>query len=201
MVVVYIGESAFNLNKGDNAVEDYDIIQLLKSAPNDGLHTILSEYGGIIKAVITRILGSENRNEIEECISDTLLQFWRSVNLFDENKASSLKAYLCKIARNTAINRKRKLAKNLDIFLKYELASDFDIDDSVINCMNESAVTAAINSLPEPDRTIFIRRYYCCEAVKTIAKELGLDIKTVENKLHRRKAKLRNTLMERGIIL
>lgn len=162
---------------------------------------ILSEYGGIIKAVTIRILGSENKGEIEECISDTLLQFWKSVNLFDEKKASCLKAYLCKIARNTAINRKRKLTKSLDISLERELAADFDIDDTVIHSLNECAVMAAINNLSEPDRTIFIRRYYCCESTKVIAEKLGLDSKTVENKLYRKKINLRNTLIERGIIL
>ncbi len=182
-------------------MEDNKIVQLLKSAPDDGLRVILSEYGGLMKAVITRILGSDNKNDIEECISDTLLQFWKSVDLFDEKRESGLKAYICKIARNTAINRKRKLSKSLDIFLEYELASDFDIDDAIISNLNGAVVTAAINRLSEPDRTIFIQRYYYCRSVKEIARGLGLDSKTVENKLYRRKTKLRDMLIERGIML
>ena len=182
-------------------MEDCKIIQLLKTAPDEGLYAMLAEYGGIIKAVITRILGSVNGNDIEECISDTLLQFWKAVDQYDEKRASSLKAYVCTIARNTAINRKHKLSIKMDIFLEYELADDFDIDNAIINNINVSAVTDAINSLSEPDRTIFIRRYYCCESVKTIAREMKLDVRTVENKLYRRKANLRNTLIERGVIL
>lgn len=182
-------------------MEDSEIVQLLKDSPDDGLNALLKEYGGLLKAIVLRILGAAGKDEGEEVLSDILLRFWQSVEVIDPEREGGIKAYLCKIARNTAINRKRKRDKLADITLEWELASDFDMDEAVIHNMNESVVTAAVNSLPEPDRTIFIRRYYCCQRVKTIAEEMGLSPKRVENVLSRKKSRLKSFLNERGVIL
>jgi len=182
-------------------VEDRQIIKLLKKSPDDGLSAVLTQYGGLLKAIAVRILGPDCQSDAEECVADTLVSFWKAFSSFDGEKSGSLKAYLCRVARNTAINRKRKLSRCLDITLEWELEDGLDMEDTVLGSLDRQAVTEAVDSLPEPDRTIFIRRYYCGQPVKAIACEMGLSVKTVENSLHRKKSRLRSKLMERGILL
>ena len=53
--------------------------------------------------------------------------------------------------------------------------------------------------MDEPDRSVFVLRYFYFFSVKDIALELDIDSKKVENILYRKKALLRKLLVERGI--
>ena len=55
-------------------MDDLSIIRLIKKEPSDGLRAVLLQYGGFLKAVTVSILGIKNREDIEECISDTLCE-------------------------------------------------------------------------------------------------------------------------------
>lgn len=66
---------------------------------------------------------------------------------------------------------------------------------------NAKVLNEIISEMSEPDREIFIRRYYYYEPIKQISELLELSAKTIENKLYRGKHKLKDTLTKRGIIL
>ncbi len=51
----------------------------------------------------------------------------------------------------------------------------------------------------EPERSVFVLRYFYFFSIKDIALELDIDSKKVENILYRKKAMLRKLLIERGI--
>lgn len=58
-----------------------------------------------------------------------------------------------------------------------------------------------VDALPQPDRDIFILRYYFGERVNAIASRLGLEAKAVENRLYQGRLRLKKALVERGIEL
>lgn len=182
-------------------MENAELLQLLRTSPNEGVQAVLMTYGGLIRSIVTRILGKENGRDVEECVSDILFQLCRCTGQFDDTRTNSLRPYLCKIARNTAISHKRKMFVLFDLALKIELEDEFDMDVEIQHRLNSATVTAALNSIPEPDRTIFLRRYYDCASIKEIAGELQLNSKTVENKLYRGKKRLRDLLIKGGVII
>ena len=57
-----------------------------------------------------------------------------------------------------------------------------------------------VDNFKEPDRSIFILRYFYFEKVKEIASKLNLSEKKVENILYRSKTKLKEKLIKGGII-
>ena len=57
------------------------------------------------------------------------------------------------------------------------------------------------DELPQPDREIFIYRYYFKLKISEISKRLGLKPKQVENKLYRGKEIVKKNLIAKGIIL
>ena len=57
-----------------------------------------------------------------------------------------------------------------------------------------------VDNFKEPDRSIFILRYFYFEKVKVIASKLNLSEKKVENILYRSKTKLKEELIKGGII-
>ena len=58
----------------------------------------------------------------------------------------------------------------------------------------EKALWLAVDSLEEPERTLFLRYYYEGEKLKTIADELGLNLSTAKTKLRRGRLLLREQL-------
>lgn len=184
----------------EGIMNDENLINLLKKNPSKGLSCAIDEYGGLVKTVVVRIIGYENRQDAEECISDVFVELWKSIDNFDSSKGM-LKNYIISIARFVSINKlNRKMSKKELIPLEEnDLQLEFDMDDHVAGSINRKIIKDTIYSLPQPDKDIFIRRYYLYEAVKDIAQSLGVSAKTVENKLYRGKERLKAALVENGI--
>jgi RNA polymerase sigma-70 factor (ECF subfamily) len=54
--------------------------------------------------------------------------------------------------------------------------------------------------MEQPDRDIFVRYYYYCQTTADIAREMALSPAVVRQRLHRGRDKLRQTLIEGGIV-
>ena len=78
---------------------------------------------------------------------------------------------------------------------------DINLEDEAIRSINAEIVQEAVDRLEEPDRTIFIRRYYYLEKVKAIADYLQISEKAVEHRLSRGRERLKHQLLERGVML
>ena len=183
-------------------ISDPEILKLIRDNPSEGLSVVLDTYGGSIKTICVNILGRNSTQDIEECISDILTQLWQSAPRIDLTKGS-LRSYLYGIARHKAVDRRRKNradfaavpAEEADLFTVKEPADELEQQEQA------RMIQDAVDSLPWPDREIFIQRYFLFCRVKDIARNLEITPKAVENRLYRGKAALKQRLMERGIVL
>jgi RNA polymerase sigma-70 factor (ECF subfamily) len=113
-----------------------------------------------------------------------------------------LKAYLGSIARNKAKNKLRELGQDLPLDDDVLEMPDGDTPESAFFKQEQSAaVNQAIMDLEEPDREIFLRHYYYCQAVKTVADEMRMNESTVKTRLKRGREKLKIVLIEGGYLL
>lgn len=183
-------------------MNDDKIIKLLKYNPSKGLSLAIDTYGALVKTIAVRIIGYENQQDIEECVSDVFVELWKSIDNYDENKGK-LKNYLISIARFVSINAyNRKLNKEQLIPLEEnEFEFEMDLENETFKTINKEIIKTTLNNLSQPDKEIFIRRYYLYESVKEIASYLNINDKSVENKLYRGKEKLKTSLINNGIIL
>lgn len=184
-------------------MKDEQLILLIKSNPHDGLSKAIDLYGGTVKWIALKILGNFNAQDIEECVSDIFVKLWINIDNFKSDEGIALKSYLYGIARHTAIDYLRKNKSNLESIPieESDLGICIDFTDELAKETNSKIVQQAIEALPEPDRKIFILRYYFQERVLSIAEALSLSPKTIENKLYRGKKLLKEALIERGIII
>lgn len=185
-----------------NKFKDKRILSLLKKSPEEGLSLALDTYGGAVKTICKNILCDCSNEDIEETISDTFLKLWKNVDRFKEEKGTNLKSYIYAIARNTALDKRRQL-KNNNLILSIEedsLGVSINMEDDYAKKINNNVIHRSINNMDEPDKSIFILRYFYFEKIKDISKRLDLKPKKVENCLYRGKEKLRKSLIEGGII-
>lgn len=183
-------------------IHDLDLLLLVKKNPNLGMKKLLSLYGGPISTICRNFLYDCSENDVEEAIADTFIKFWKHSKTFHLDSKHSLKSYLYTIARNTACDKRRKLKKE-DIFsyeeISLNLPADFSTESHVIQQETEKILHQCLANMKEPNRSVFLYRYFYGYKQKDIATLLNLSLKKVENILYLGKEKLRKDLCERGI--
>ena len=175
-------------------MDDKKLLRLLRTDPNTGMEKLIEKYAGLVYAVVTRALPDpcDFTSELEDCVSDVFSEFYLDLDRYDP-RLSSIKTYLCVIARNNAVDllRRRKIHLSLDdadiIFPGAEGSPEADVMKKQLR----SDVLKAVQEMGEPDRTILLRKFYYLQPSKDIARDLGMTVSNVDTRTHRAIAKLR----------
>ena len=185
-------------------MDDGAIVELLRQRDEAGLREAEASCGAACRAMARSILGSEA--DAEECWTDALLRTW---NAIPPERPAHLRAYLLKLTRRLAIDRLRagKAEKRgggeLPLVLD-ELAECIPggsgAEDAALTKALGEAVNRFLLTLPERERTIFVRRCFHVEPNCGIARTLGMRENAVAASLLRTRRKLRAYLEKEGYL-
>ena len=194
------------MSKGEwmKKITDNEIIELYWNRDESAIRETETKYGNYCFAVANNIL--ENREDAEECLSDTWLTAW---NTIPPKRPKVLKLFLARIARRNAFDKYRhntaamrgggEITQSLD-----ELADCLPASSSVEMELSEQAMRTCINaflvSLPGRDADVFLRRYFYVESVPESAKRYALRESNVLMVLSRTRKKLEQHLIKEGMI-
>lgn len=180
-------------------MRDEAILDLYFARDERAIDETRLRYGAYCGALAMRLLDS--REDAEECVQDTYLAAW---NRIPPDRPQVLRVFLGRITRNLAISRYRReraakrfapLEQQLD-----ELADCLPSGDSVEVQMEIRElgrfISRWLDSLPEGDRNLFIRRYWYGVSVEELAGETGARANTVSQRLRRLRLSLRDKLEE-----
>lgn len=167
-------------------MDDKELLRLLQKDGERGLEAALGLYGGLVKTIVSRVLYNFPQ-DAEECVSDVFLRLWKNRRKL---RGAPVRAWLIVAARNTAIDRWRRLSRNMDIPLDEEAAADMTAPEEKIGPLIESMVP--------PDREIFIRKYYFLETASEIAAAMGRTADDVNARLSRGRKRLKTQLLKGG---
>ncbi|MDU6854935.1 MAG: RNA polymerase sigma factor [Zhenhengia sp.] len=161
---------------------------------------IIDRYTAYVVAVISKVAKERlNQEDIEELASDVFAKLWERKNELNIQEGKE-KAYIGASARNHTLNLLKKRGLLSTIPLEEDVISDNATPEKVLLEEEEATtIRKVIESLPEPDDEIFIRRYFYFEKIIDIARALNMKEQTVTTKLHRGKQKLAKLFKERGI--
>ena len=185
-------------------MKDADLLKILYENTSYGIEVAIDTYGKAVKTICQTILSGFSEEDVEEAVSDTFVGLWKALDRIKLERETGLKEYLYGIARRTALNKRRKLAKEHNtsqIDEVKELVSEQDVEKNLIDKAECRIIYELINDMKSPDKEIFTLRYFNQNTIKEIANKLVLKTKTVENKLARGKVKLRKQLINIGIEL
>lgn len=178
-------------------MDDKTLLNLIENDPNAGIEQLINQYGGIVYTVIKNRLDGFDclSSDIEDCVADVFSNFFTEIYRYNPEK-SSIKTYLCVMARNHAINlsKKRSYLNTISLDDVTELATiidDASADNNLQDDELKSEVIKAVVELGEPDSSIIFRKYYYGESSKDISKALGLSVSNVDTRTHRALNKLR----------
>ena len=123
-------------------------------------------------------------------------QLWQNSDRLDASIGSGLKSYLGTIARNTAINEKRKIRQ------LYPLEEHIigEVPDAYDQVELRKILSDALKKLTPEEQLILIAFYFQGKSIKTIAAEQQKKESTVKSTLKRSRDKFRNILVKGGFV-
>ena len=202
-VAVLYNEKRISLEtKRKRDMEDRKLIRLIQRNPEKGISIALDLYGSSVKTICKNILAGQTEQDVEETIAETFIRLWRYGKSFKSGHSTSLKSYIYSIARNASIDKLKSIhgeEVSLEAIENFQFRDDLDIEDFIIHQEEAGLVKQVIYSLDEPERSIFVLRYFYELKVREVAERLQLPVKTVENKLHRTKTVLKAEFKEKGV--
>lgn len=178
-------------------MEDKSIINLFFERSETAIAEVAGKYGKLCQSISYNIL--RNEQDAEECVNDTFLAAW---NTIPPEKPDPLQAYICRITRNLSLkkyhaNTARKRNNHYDVILE-EIAdcleSKIMVEDEILAKELVSQINAFLATLKVGDRVLFIRRYWYCDSVSEIAKNMNISVNTATVRLHRIRKKLQERI-------
>ena len=172
-------------------MNDNELLMLLKSDPEQGLAQVVRQYSAYVhKTAYTRLRDVCTKEDIEETVSDIFLMFYNT-GVKNSFEISSVRALLSVIAKRHCINIFHKCSGQAET-LDYDELENSIADEKTDN----SRLIEAIKQLGEPDSLIIIRKFYLGQKNIDIAKDLGMNISTLNMKISRGLKKLKRILEE-----
>ena len=178
-------------------MEDKKLLRLLHKDPNAGMEQLIDQYTGLVYTVVKGKLADfyHVSSDIEDCVADVFSKFYMNLSEYDP-KISSIRSYLCVIARNHAINLAEKRGRRGGISIDDEAFLIETIETQTVDIAFDERelcreVLKAVKDLGEPDASIVFRKFYYGQSSKEIALALGLSVSNVDTRTHRALNKLR----------
>ncbi len=178
------------------------ILELLKTGAPEAADELSRRYRSVCYSICFGVLRSSQ--DAEECVNDTLLKVWREP---PQSGETNLRAYVCKVARNTAIDRYKLqkaqkrgggqvplIVEELSECLPTGSGRD-PIDDIAL----KEILSRFVSSLSPGERKVFVKRYWYSMSIEEVANETGASPGTVKMKLMRTRRKLKKLLEKEGI--
>ena len=190
--------------KAVDATDDERILNLFEARNEQALRETTGRYGTLCKSVARNILGTEE--DAEECLNDALLGAWNAIPPAHPNNFG---AYFLTLVRNFALKRyaaahaeKRgggQMTATLSEISEI-IASQDNVEHELDRRAMLDAITRFLGTLPEPQRSLFIRRYYHASPVTELAELFDMSENNVKVTLSRIRKRLCNQLRKEGLL-
>ena len=178
-------------------MEDKQIIELYFARDELAVSATQEKYGGLLSGIALKILGESQAEE--ECINDVYLSLWRTI---PPESPDNLRAYSCKIVRNTAFNQlryslaeKRSVHAEISLDELEETLSDGISPQAFENVDFKIVVNEFLEGLNPEARKVFLKRYFFLDTVPQIAADMGISESKVKSLLFRTRARFKSHIL------
>lgn len=181
-----------NRRRRSSAVVDHGA-ELSRRLDTD-LERMISTYSSLIYHVAFNIVGDSGL--AEDVVQETIIKVWKNIDDFRGD--SSIKTWLVRIARNTAIDTLRRQREQTThqgtIPETVDESADGDTERVVHGRVAMSGLAAALADLDELSRTIVVLRELNSMSYTEIAEALEIPEPTVKTRLMRARRSLQQSL-------
>ena len=182
-------------------MNDNEIINLYLDRDERAIKETKTSYQSKLNGLSYKIL--KNREDSEECVSDTYLKAW---NTIPPQKPTYFFAYLAKICRFICFGKldyaKAKKRNAEIIWLSDELSncipsklSEVEVEENHLS----EILNTFLKTLSYDEKLIFMRRYWFFDTIKEISHDFDFKESKVKTSLFRTRQKLKMYLENGGL--
>lgn len=185
-------------------MDDKQIIELYFERNEQAIKETQNKYGAFCHRIAMNILGIHE--DAEECVNDTYYSVWKQI---PPTVPEVFKVYLGRITRNLSISRFRamrakKRYSSMEIMLS-ELndcvPSSSNVEQTIEVMQLSDYISEWLDSLPEEDCALFVRRYWFGDEVQELAKKCGITAAKMAQRMLRLRKSLKAALEQKGVAL
>lgn len=178
-----------------NCYDENELIRRIQKGDESALAIIISEYHSYVVKIVYSILGSySHKIDLKGVVNQIFFTLWHKANKIDLSKSVTIKGYLGTLARNTAINEKKKCIPDYQI--NDEIIADISDDFNQVEL--RLLLVDALRKLNKDEQLILVLFYFQNEKIADISCITGIPASTVKSKLKRCKEKMKKILEEGG---
>ena len=183
-------------------MDDKQIIELYFERNEQAIKETDVKYGAFCHRIAMNIL--DIREDAEECVNDTYYFVWKQI---PPTVPEVFKVYLGRITRNLSISRFRamrakKRYSSMEIMLS-ELndcvPSPSNVEQTIEAMQLSEYISQWLDSLPEEDCALFVRRYWFGDEVQELAKKCGITAAQMAQRMLRLRKSLKASLEQKGV--
>ncbi|MNO61398.1 ECF RNA polymerase sigma factor SigE [compost metagenome] len=180
------------IGKEGRAIDDEKLILKIRRGERNVFQELVTRYGEYIFKVAFSVLKDEK--EAEDAAQETFLQVYKSL---PDYRSQGFKTWMTRIALNKAIDLKRKRDRRREerwdpIDVELQVTDDRpEIVQEIMDVERNVELRNKIAALPPGHRSIVSSFYLQGKSYEEIASELHVTVKTVESKLYRARAWMR----------
>ncbi len=195
--------------EGDAVLDrsERELLHLCRRDPEKGVSRMIDEYHGAVQSVCSHILQGYGSCNVEDAVQESFIRMWKFFREGPKIK-KSVRAYVYQIARNCALDQIRKQKSCADMSLDampYEGVEELagqasaNLEDEFARKHNFQLIHEAIRVMEEPDRSLFLLKYFYGYTVRQAAEKVGLAEDNAESRIRRERVKLQGVLREHGM--
>jgi RNA polymerase sigma-70 factor (ECF subfamily) len=183
------------VSRAKAAEEDEQLLERIAGMDPTAIRELYDRYGRTLFGVLYRMLGDPEA--AEEVAQDAFHAVWRQARTY-RNDRGSVRTWLLAIGRNAAIDWRRTKGRRIEretvIEQAAELVIESRVEDRVIAGLQAARVRAAVETLPDEQRTAVSLSFWGGLSQSEIAERTGTPLGTVKSRVRLGMAKLRDRL-------
>lgn len=178
---------------------ELELVRRARSGDAEAFRALVEMHSRPLWRAAWRVLG--DAEGAEDAVQEAFLRAWRALSSFDER--AELATWLYRIAVNAALDqrrsrwRRRPVDAPLPVDLDGEVASPSGEPDPhrrAVSAEIARSARAAIDRLPEAERTAFLLRHFEGRSIAEIARALGRGENAAKQTVFRAVRKMRAAL-------
>lgn len=173
-------------------IEQEKLIQGLKKGDKRSFELLYDNYSSALYGVVYRIVRKEDA--AADAMQETFVKIWKKIQTFDQQKGR-LYTWMLNIARNTAIDKVRKLKREgkVEIQTFESFVSTSDVHKVSMN-MDHLGLKEVVNKLDDDHKTIIEYLYFGGYTQQEVSDELNIPLGTVKTRARNGLKKLREMM-------
>ena len=182
------------------SADDARALGLVAAGSPEGMELLYDRYAPLAFGLAVRVLN--DRGVAEDVVQEAFLSIWRGASTY-RAELGSVRAWLCQVVRNRAIDRLRgrpgRAREELPIGHIPPESSTSDTWSEVVGELDRELVRRALDALPEEQRTTLELAYFGGYTQAEISARMEVPLGTVKGRTRLALRSLRGTLGEWGV--